>query len=65
MAVGAILLPLSWYRLVDADYQFANFHMAASHFNMGTFIIISYFKYTENDFRQPDYRWRKLPLHPI
>ena len=47
MLIGGILLPLSWFRLVDADYQFANFHMAASHFNMGIFVIISYFKFTE------------------
>merc|ERR1712126_55796 len=40
MAIGAILLPMSWYRLVDADYQFANFHMAASHFNMDNLIIV-------------------------
>ena len=35
IAVGAIMLPIAWFRLVDADYQFQNFHMAASHFNMG------------------------------
>jgi len=34
--LGAIMMPISWYRLVDADYQWGNYQMAASHFKMGT-----------------------------
>merc|ERR1712066_505124 len=53
IAIGCIMLPFSWYRLVDADYQFSNFNMAASHFNMDNLIIVD-----------GEYRWIPTKMRP-